>query len=422
VAWDDFQYKLCFAGGEDVCRLPYDETVAVLKKRFYFTDDLEKQLSLSPGDPARSPSLDRLEVKYMGKLLPDTAVLGRDVAMFGRNDEPLDPAVLDVTVRDPVFTFRFGTRTLDHQFPTDYPVLLAERSVSLKFRDGVRFDAGARAALAAAFTPSRTDQPTPLMHEIARHRATVKCLSADWVYEFHFETVQHFLASVAEVRRILAEEIGLTAQELILPADDDTLMSDLNPEAPIHVQKAATETFRVRSSEGHEFEVELPFGETKIPALWSACSKQLPHRKFELFAGGRPLERVPRAKRVKIEARLTDIPLAFDDNLKPGARIVPRAATFGDLRKQFMPKSPTLVAFSVDGDPLPLQQLAGSLAPQTQVKVERLESETFSIERNNFHVYDTVGEVRQTLRRRKPDRWLLISGARGVLPNCAALI
>jgi hypothetical protein len=131
---------------------------------------------------------------------------------------------------------------------------------------------------------------------------------------------------------------------------------------------------------------------------------------------------VPPAKRVTIEARFTDIPLLFDDKSKQVRLIVARAETFDVIRKKFNADSPNLVAFSVGGDPLPIRQLAGSLAPQTVVKVERLKRDTLSIERNNFPVYITVGEVRKKLRTGNPKRRLQISDARGVLPNCAVLI
>jgi hypothetical protein len=425
VTWEDFEYDLHFPGGSSVVQLPYSTTVAELKGQFGFQDPLEKELLFGPGAP-RTSALDRLTVTNGERELEDTAVLGRDVAMLRRTEQPLDRAVLTIGVRDPTFVFTFGDRTLDLVFPTETAVLVAEREVSLQFEAPVRIDAVPRAALADRFPPSAGDGPAPQMHEVAVHRTAVRCVAADWVYDFLFGEQKLLFrisaqSSVSEACAIVANHLGVAARTISIAADPGAVMSEIDPRSTIRVENVSKESFRLRTNEGVRFEINLP-PDADVSELNRRCRDLFEGRQFELFVGERLLEKLPRTDRATIEVRFEDIPLFFRDESKRTELLVPRTAPLAELRRQFLGRSPNLIAFLIDGDPLPLRKLAGSFAPYTEIFVEHLNSEAFKVEGETFPMYTTVGAVRERLRKRTPERRFLIGDQRGTLPNSALLV
>jgi hypothetical protein len=275
------------------------------------------------------------------------------------------------------------------------------------------------------------------LHEIAAHPSTVRCLPAAWVYQFALDGPEPFVAlrlpahaSVGEARIALADHLRLPPRQLAVFADgaelsEGALMAALVPgTCELSVHRRTTEVFRIRPSEGAPFEVELPFGTKDCGALTGLCRARFPSRRFGFWVAGLPLDRLPRPDRATIELRFEDLPLTFAVGGGSARLIVPRTATFEILRRRFAGKrvnTAEFVAFSVSGDPLPLGRLAGSLEPGTAVTLERLGSEEFKVEGQAFAAYSTAGEVRARLRT-PPERRLLLSDARGILPNSALLL
>jgi hypothetical protein len=224
----------------------------------------------------------------------------------------------------------------------------------------------------------------------------------------------------------LADHLGVITRHIDIQSNGEKLRDHTQllefRSTRIQVSRLLVEEFSLRDSEGKEFKIPLEIGTTEVARLQSEVKKQVGPREFELCLFAQPLAQLPRPDRATIEVRYHDVELTFNVDEAHESRLIRRDRTFDDLRKDFaQSKSPELIAFLLDDDPVPLQQIVGSLPSPALIEVLRLESATFTVGNESFPTYSTVGQVRRKLRT-DPKLRLEISDRRGVLPNSALLV